>query len=66
MSDCNIPVNIEMRRNEINAFTERLERIKQDFKDMKSADDNFQGDTKTEKEIKDLMSKIDQKLRSFD
>jgi|APCry1669188879_1035177.scaffolds.fasta_scaffold175881_1 hypothetical protein len=66
MSDCNIPVNIEMRRNEINAFTERLERIKQDFKDMKSADDNFQGDTKTEKEIKDLMSKIEQKLRSFD
>ena len=41
MSDFNIPVNIEMRRNEINAFTERLERIKQDFKDMKSADDNF-------------------------
>jgi hypothetical protein len=66
MNDCNIPVNIEMRRNEINAFTERLERIKQDFKDMKSADDNFQGDTKTEKEIKDLMSKIEQKLRSFD
>lgn len=30
-----------MRRNEINAFTERLERIKLDFKDMKSADDNF-------------------------
>ena len=66
MNDCNIPVNIEMRRNENNAFTERLERIKQDFKDMKSADDNFQGDTKTEKEIKDLMSKIEQKLRSFD
>ena len=66
MNDCNIPVNIEMRRNEINAFTERLERIKQDFKDMKSADDNFQGDTQNEKEIKDLMSKIEQKLRSFD
>ena len=66
MNDCNIPVNIDMRRNEINAFTERLERIKLDFKDMKSADDNFHGDTKTEKEIKDLMLKIDQRLRAFD
>jgi hypothetical protein len=55
-----------MRRNEINAFNERLERIKLDYKDMKTADDNFNGDSKTEKEIKDLIIKIDSKLKGFD
>ena len=34
-------MNIDMRRNEINGFSDRLERIKADFKDMKTADDNF-------------------------
>lgn len=55
-----------MRRNEINGFNERLERIKLDYKDMKTADDYFNGDSKTEKEIKDLIIKIDSKLKGFD
>lgn len=35
MGDCEIPVNISVRRNEVQAYLERLERIKMDFKDMK-------------------------------
>lgn len=35
MGDCDIPVNIQVRRNEVGAFTDRLNRIKLDFKDLK-------------------------------
>lgn len=35
MGDCEIPVNISVRRNEVQAYLERLERIKMDFRDMK-------------------------------
>lgn len=35
MSDCQIPVNIQMRKNELHGFQERLDNIKNDFKEMK-------------------------------
>ena len=35
MGDCEIPVNISVRRNEVQAYLQRLETIKMDFKDMK-------------------------------
>lgn len=35
MADCDIPVNIQVRRNEVQAYLERLERIKVDFRDLK-------------------------------
>lgn len=35
MADCDIPVNIQVRRNELQAYLERLDRIKADFKDLK-------------------------------
>ena len=35
MADCDIPVNIQVRRNEVQAYLERLERIKHDFRDLK-------------------------------
>jgi len=35
MGDCEIPVNISVRRNEVQAYLERLERIKMDFRDLK-------------------------------
>lgn len=66
MGDCDIPVNIQVRRNEVSAFTDRLNRIKQDFKDLKQADDDFEGESSSEKEIKELIAKIEQRLRQFD
>jgi len=35
MGECEIPVNIALRGNEMETLTERLERIKDDFKDLK-------------------------------
>ena len=35
MGECEIPVNIAMRENEIERFVVKLERIEEDFKDLK-------------------------------
>jgi len=35
MGECEIAVNIAMRENEIEHFVTRLERIEEDFKDLK-------------------------------
>ena len=45
MGECEIPVNIALRGNEMEQLTERLERIKDDFKDLKQADDDFEGNS---------------------
>lgn len=55
MSDCQIPVNIQMRKNELHGFQERLDNIKNDFKEMKQADQRFKGDSSSENEIKELI-----------
>jgi len=55
MGDCEIPVNISVRRNEVQAYLERLEVLKRDFRDMKQGDDDYQGDAGSEKEIKHLI-----------
>jgi hypothetical protein len=44
-----------MRKNEIHGFQERLENIKNDFKEMKQADERFKGDVNSENEIKNLI-----------
>ena len=43
MNECEIPVNIAMRENEIERFVVKLERIEEDFKDLKQADEDFEG-----------------------
>lgn len=55
MGDCEIPVNISVRRNEVQAYLDRLERIKMDFRDMKQGDDDYEGEAGSEREIKMLI-----------
>lgn len=59
MADCDIPVNIQVRRNEVQAYLERLERIKIDFRDLRQADEDFDGESGSEREIKQLIKQID-------
>ena len=54
MADCEIPVNIELE-SELQAYMERLDRIKADFRDLKQADEDFDGEAGSEKEIKALI-----------
>ena len=35
MDDCEIPVNIALRRSELEGLSERLDRMVEDFKDLK-------------------------------
>ena len=35
MGECEIPVNITMRENEIEHFITKLERVEENFKDLK-------------------------------
>ena len=65
MADCDIPVNIQVRRNELQAYMEKLDRIKADFRDLKQADEDFDGDS-SEKEIKALIRQIEQQVRQYD
>lgn len=65
MDDCQIPVNRQMRANEIDQFSERLDQILDEFDDLKQADADFEGTSESEKEIKALISVIDKKLKGF-
>jgi len=55
IDDCEIPVNIKLRRNEVDQFCERLDRIKQEFRDIKQADADFEGTAGSEKKIKEAI-----------
>lgn len=66
MGECEIPVNIALRGNEMETLTERLERIKDDFKDLKQADDDFEGNSAQEQDIKKAIAKVGVVLRGFD
>ena len=65
MDDCQIPVNRQMRANEIDQFGERLDQILDEFDDLKQADKDFEGHSESEREIKILIEKIDKKLNGF-
>jgi len=66
MDDCQIPVNRQMRANEIDQFGERLDQILDEFSELKQADADFEGTSESEKEIKGLISTLDKKLRGFE
>lgn len=66
MGDCQIPINIARRAFEIDQLKGRLERMKGDFRDLKSADDDYEGDQKTERTIKKSISQVGLILRGFD
>jgi len=48
MGACEISVNIAMRRSELEALSERLDRINEDFADLRQADEDFDGDSASE------------------
>jgi hypothetical protein len=52
MGECDITVNIQMRKNELIQFAERLSIITNEFEDMKQADMDFLGDQASETRIK--------------
>lgn len=64
MGECEIPVNISMRKIELDHFSEKFDRIKEKFKDLKKAEEDFE--TGSEKEIKKLIQKIEGLLRGFE
>ena len=59
MGECEIPVNIAMRRSELEQLGERLDRISDDFRDLQQADADFDGSVRTEQEIKDMIKEIE-------
>lgn len=44
MGECDIPVNVSMRGNELKQLKERFARIRNDFNDFSQADQDFEGD----------------------
>lgn len=65
MGECEIPVNIALRENEIERFVVKLERIEEDFKDLKQADEDFDGSSSSEADIKKLIKEFEPKLAVF-
>lgn len=63
MGECEIPVNIAVRKNELLTYEEKLERILEEFTDLKRADEDYKGDKNSEDTIKALIKRIDQLLR---
>lgn len=47
MAECGIPVTIQVRRNEIKALMSRLNTMKNEFKDLKQADEDYEGEAKS-------------------
>jgi archaellum component FlaC len=66
MGSCEIPVNIALRRSELEALSERLDRINEDFADLRQADEDFDGDSASEQEIKRTIQRIENTLRNFE
>ena len=66
LDDCEIPVNIALRRSELEGLSERLDRMMDDFKDLKQADLDYEdGDTAEERQIKASVAKIEKSLATF-
>ena len=62
MGECDITVNIQMRKNELIQFADRLNNITTEFDDLKQADVDFMGDQASEDRIKIMIKKIDQMI----
>jgi len=63
MGECELPVNIAVRKNELQSYEEKLERISEEFSDLKKADQDYKGDKNSEDTIKSLIKKIDGLMR---
>lgn len=65
MAECCIPVNIQVRRNELKALSQKIESMKKEFRDMQIANKNS-GDKSDSQDIKELIAKIDKVLQEND
>lgn len=61
MSDCCIPVNIQVRRNELKALNQKIDAMKKEFRDLQIANKNS-GDKGDSADVKELIAKIDKVL----
>ena len=59
MSECVIPVNIAMRKSELEKFSERLDIMIDNFEHLRSADEDFAGDSAAEKEMRRMVLNFD-------
>lgn len=66
MNDCQIPVNIKVRASEIEQLSERLDIMQAEFKDLKQADEDFEGTSESEHEIKALIADIDKMMKELE
>jgi hypothetical protein len=66
MNDCQIPVNIKVRASEIEQLSERLDIMQAEFKDLKQADEDFEGTSESEREIKALIADIDKMMKELE
>ena len=48
MDECQIPVNIALRASEVTQFSEKLDRMIDEFHDLKKADADFEGTSESE------------------
>jgi hypothetical protein len=61
MGDCWIPVNIQVRKNDLKALNSKVEAVKKEFSDLKTAFKNAD-DKASSDDIQKLIFKIDQVL----
>ena len=61
MGDCLIPVNIQVRRNDLKGLDLKIQALKKEFSDLQTAIENL-GDKSDLDDITDLISQIDQNL----
>lgn len=65
LGDFSIPANIKRRQNEIKQLQNKLHDFEQSLQQLKQADEDFEGDSKSEKEIAALLEQIVDTLAEF-
>jgi len=65
LGDYWIAVNIAHRGDEIQNLQEKLDVLHDDFNEIKKADDDFEGDAKSEASIKKMVSGLSAKLKAL-
>ena len=66
MGECEIPVNISQRVNEMQLLNERMQRIADEFYDLKKSDEDFRGELAAEETIQEAIRKFSDVLKGFD
>ena len=59
MGDCRIPENIQKRKNDFNAYSQKFDRIQDELKDLKQANLTFSGSKPQAEHIKKVIKDIE-------